>query len=75
MSGNVEEWVWDWYGSTYSGFTLSPDPVGASSGSSRVFRGGSWGGDASGLRSAQRSSHTPDYLNNNIGFRLARSVP
>ena len=40
MSGNVREWCSDWYGS-YSSSAQS-NPTGPSSGSYRVFRGGSW---------------------------------
>ena len=40
------------------------DPCGASSGSKRVFRGGSWLNRASYFRSANRSN-APD----NLGFR------
>ena len=40
MSGNIWEWVWDKYG-TYSSSSLT-DPTGATSGSYRVSRGGSW---------------------------------
>jgi len=50
MSGNVFEWCWDRYGT----YPTEPetDPVGASSGSSRVLRGGSWYNTAQDARSA-----------------------
>ena len=42
MSGNVWEWVWDWWGwGTYPS-VAETDPVGASSGSFRILRGGCW---------------------------------
>ena len=40
MSGNVDEWCQDWYGSYSSG--SQTNPTGASSGSIRVSRGGCW---------------------------------
>jgi len=41
LSGNVWEWVWDWYQSNYE--TLpSTDPIGPSTSANRVIRGGTW---------------------------------
>jgi formylglycine-generating enzyme required for sulfatase activity len=72
MAGNMWEWCWDSYGaSTYvNGAT---DPRGATSGSFRVFRGGSWGYDAIGCRAAFRDYSTPSIPFSAFGFRLARS--
>ena len=70
MHGNVMEWCWDWYGSYASGAHI--DPTGATSGSYRVFRGGSWVSDGQYLRSAYRDYGNPYYRDNYIGFRLVR---
>ena len=76
MSGNVWEWTWDWYGASYYASSPSSDPTGPSNpGTNRVFRGGYWGNSAANTRVANRGSSTPDLLNGNIGFRLARTIP
>jgi len=72
MVGNVWERCWDLYGSYPS--IPQTDPHGATSGSTRVIRGCGWCNNAYYCRSAARSSdRTPGYLDNNVGFRLARS--
>ena len=73
MSGNVWEWTYDWYGD-YSSSAVS-DPVGDSSGSSRVDRGGSWNGRAGFVRSAIRGRNSPGNRGHNLGFRLVRVGP
>jgi formylglycine-generating enzyme required for sulfatase activity len=73
MHGNVFQWCLDWYG-TYPGTVT--DPKGATSGSLRVFRGGSWGCYANTCRSAGRlESGIPDARRYDIGFRAALAPP
>ena len=73
MHGNVWEWTGDWYGA-YSGAQVI-DPVGPSSGSDRVFRGGSWLSAARGCRSALRGGYSPGSRISIFGFRLLRTSP
>jgi formylglycine-generating enzyme required for sulfatase activity len=68
MSGNVWEWCQDWHGA-YPDGPLT-DPTGASSGTNRVIRGGSWDNSARHARSADQFSFTPDKHFNYLGFRL-----
>ncbi len=70
MLGNVYEWVQDSNGDYPGGFVT--DPRGATSGSLRVSRGGSWGGDASRCRASHRAFDSPDTRNEYAGFRLLR---
>ena len=71
MAGNVSEWTWDVYESYGSGAVT--DPRGSASGSSRVYRGGSWGSGAGNARSAYRYSNDPFNRSYYFGFRPARS--
>jgi formylglycine-generating enzyme required for sulfatase activity len=74
MVGNMNEWCWDWYSSSYYASSPSSDPRGVSSGSRRVFRGGSWYGFAFTTRTASRSDGAPGYDGlKDLGFRCVRS--
>ena len=63
MHGNVYEWCHD----------HKYDPTGPTSGSFRVFRGGSWYYDARRTRSAYRGRLGADYFFS-LGFRLVREL-
>ena len=74
MHGNVSEWCLDFYG-TYPE-TVS-DPLGATTSSYRVNRGGSWYNHAQRCRAASRGAATPLSHYTNLGLRLSYvpSVP
>ncbi|MDP4821252.1 MAG: SUMF1/EgtB/PvdO family nonheme iron enzyme, partial [Saprospiraceae bacterium] len=74
MSGNVAEWVADWYDATYYGTSSGLNPTGPGMGTQRVVRGGSWFHPEDSLRVSDRSSQLPSFRNNRIGLRLVRPV-
>ncbi len=75
MSGNVREWCWDWYGSSYYSSSPSNNPRGPASGTSRLFRGGSWFSYADRCRVTYRGSYSyPNNRDYNHGFRVVRAI-
>jgi formylglycine-generating enzyme required for sulfatase activity len=73
MTGNVWEWCRDWYADKLPGGEVA-NPMGPTSGSSRVVRGGGWSDDAAFCRSAFRNGNVSGDRDVNLGFRLALSA-
>lgn len=69
MLGNVEEWCYDWYSPYPAGDQT--DPVGASTGTLKITRGGSHSTDTFYLRAPSRSATVPSDRSWLLGFRLA----
>jgi sulfatase modifying factor 1 len=72
LSGNVYEWMGDWYERVP---LAGVDVQGPASGASRVYRGGSWYRVPQYARVAYRNYSPPDYRSSLLGFHLLRTAP
>ena len=73
MSGNVWEWVYDWYGAYPTGPVT--DPIGPAVGSMRVVRGCAFFNGGQFCTTSQRNSAAPNPGASVIGMRPARTLP
>lgn len=69
MSGNVDEWVSDYWGSYTSG--PQTNPTGPSSGTEHVYRSGSWYSGADVARVSYRFHRSNTFQRGTLGLRLA----
>lgn len=74
MSGNVREWVQDCYYVSYDGAPSDGRAWEEGNCVRRVIRSGSWYGKPNYVRSANRFWYATYFHNNNLGFRLARTL-
>ena len=75
MLGNAWEWTEDCWNDSYSGAPINGEVWEKGNCNSRVVRGGSWFHGLGQIRSAFRRSFAPQFRSNQIGFRIARSLP
>ena len=68
--GNVYEWCLDWTDSRTLGTHAATDPVGLSSGSNRIRRGGAYRSGVATCTSSWRAYCGPSQRNTDHGFRL-----
>jgi formylglycine-generating enzyme required for sulfatase activity len=75
MVGNIFERVMDCVHSNYNGSPTDGSAwIEGGNCNGRIVRGGSWNSKAVAVRSASRSSNTPDARSSSLGFRVGRTL-
>jgi len=87
MSGNVMEWVSDYYSNTYytdiqniempddSEAKNTDNPQGPETGKSRVLRGGGWKTFSKDVYTFRRTRYVPEFGHDDYGFRCVEDIP
>jgi formylglycine-generating enzyme len=74
ITGNVWEWVSDFYGDDYYSSSPSENPKGPDSGRFKVIRGGSWHSGAMCVQTFYRNGLSPSWVDFGVGFRCVRDI-
>ena len=72
ISGNVWEWVSDWFEKDYFKFSPFSNPKGPKTGIFKTLKGGSWSNDPNYLTIGYRMVYGPEGKDEYIGFRCAQ---
>jgi len=74
MSGNVNEWCYDWYAEDYYKNSPLENPTGPDFGIEKVFRGGSWSTNDKFCRVSNRGLFLPNGQFKDVGFRVVSII-
>jgi formylglycine-generating enzyme required for sulfatase activity len=72
MSGNMEEWVSDYYDANYYQTSPQSNPKGPDKGIERVLKGGSWADFGMRTKCSYRNKKEPDFRARTIGVRCCK---
>lgn len=73
MSGNVEEWCWDWFSEDYYAQSPYENPKGPAIGDKKCVRGGHSECPANGVRCSDRGAYPPFESYGTLGFRVVKN--
>ena len=73
MTGNVWEWVSDYFAENYYSISPASNPKGPLSGQARVVRGGAWNKESNEIFAFDRVRWGETYNTWDIGIRCAQS--